>query len=374
MKIAMLGCGYVANMYRLTLPLHPQLKLVGVTDLQMERARAMAAATGSRVYDSLEALLADPEVELVLNLTNPRSHYATTRRCLEAGRHVFTEKPLALDMAQATELVELAERRSLQLSSAPTTLLNEAAQSLWKAVRDNVVGPIRLIYAEMDDGMVHRMPVDKWINEMGTPWPVVDEFETGCTLEHAGYVLSWLAAMFGPARSVTAFSDTLVPDKLPGQSIAVAPDFSVGAIKFESGAVARLTCGIYAPVDHRLRLFGDEGVLSVADPRTDRSPIHVQRYLRIRRALKLMPWRRRYPLLDIGKKQVKYRGSQSRDFCSGLADMAAAIAAGEPCRLNARFCLHVNEMVLALHGALTDSRTHHMRTTFKPIKPMPWAE
>lgn len=239
MRVAILGCGYVANMYRLTLPLQPELKLVGVMDRDPQRTKVMADLTSSKAYATLDELLADKEVELVLNLTNPRSHYETTKACLDAGKHVFTEKPLALSMREATSLVELAEKRGLQLSSAPCTLLNEAAQTLWKAVREERVGKTRLVYAEMDDGMVHRMPVKKWVNEAGTPWPYVDEFETGCTMEHAGYVLSWLAAMFGPADLVSAFSTTLVPDKLPGEKIDSAPDFSVACVRFKSPVVDR---------------------------------------------------------------------------------------------------------------------------------------
>jgi len=286
---------------------------------------------------------------------------------------VFTEKPLALCPGEARHLVELAETNGLALSAAPCTLLNEAAQTLWKAIRERRVGDVRLVYAEMDDGMVHRMPVQKWVNEMGVPWPYVEEFETGCTLEHAGYVLSWLAAFFGPAESVSAFSDTLVPDKVPGQEIDTAADFSVACVKFRSGVVARLTCGVYAPLDHRLRLFGEDGVLELEDPRRDRSKLRIHRYVRVRRARKLMPIGRTYPMVGRHRKHVKYRGSQQRNFCSGIAEMAEAIRAGRSPRLSARFCLHVNEMVLAAHRGGDQGAAHRMTTTFEPVEPMPWA-
>ncbi|MCC6682547.1 MAG: Gfo/Idh/MocA family oxidoreductase [Phycisphaeraceae bacterium] len=374
MKLAMLGCGYVANMYRLTLPLHPELALVGACDSDPARARKMAELTGCRVYESLEQMLADARVEMVLNLTNPRAHYETTRQCLEAGKHVYTEKPLALDIEQAKQLVALAREKNVQISSAPCTLLNEAAQTTWKALRDKVVGDVRLVYAEMDDGMVHKMPVQKWINEAGVPWPYVDEFETGCTIEHAGYVLTWLCAFFGPAESITADAACLVVDKVPGERVESADDFTVAFVRFANGVIARLTCGVYAPVDHALRFFGEDGVLEVADPRRDRSPIRHRRYVTIRRARKLMPVGRKLPLLGGKRKQVKYRGSQQRDFCSAIAEMAAAIEAERTCRLSAEFCLHVNEMVLAIHDARRMGTPYRMTTTFSPIEPMPWAE
>ncbi len=374
MNIAFLGCGYVANMYRLTLPLEPELRLVGVMDREAGRARGMSELTGARVYGSLEEMLGDAAVDTVVNLTNPREHFETTRRCLEAGKHVYTEKPIAMCFEEAQRLVGLAEQKELVLSSAPCTLLNEAAQTLWKAVRERPVGEIRLVYAEMEDGMVHRMPVRKWINEAGTPWPYIDEFETGCTVEHAGYVLTWLAAMFGPAESVSAFSACLVEDKAPGEKLATAPDFSVAVIRFRSGVVARMTNGIYAPVDHRLRLFGDDGVMTLQDPRDDRSALRVQRYAVVRRARKLLPWGRRYPLVGGRRAQVKYRGSQRRNFCTGLADMAAAIRDRRPCRLSGRFCLHVNEVTLAVQRAMAGSGAYQVQTDFDPVEPMPWAK
>lgn len=373
MRIAFLGCGYVANMYRLSLPLHPQLRVAGAYDRDADRAKAMAAQTGSAAYASFADLLADRDVDLVLNLTNPGAHYELTKACLEAGKHVYTEKPLAMRMDHATELVNLAEERGLCLSSAPCTLMSAAAQTLWRGLRDQRAGRVRLVYAEMEDGMVHRMPVQQWVNEMGVPWPYVDEFETGCTVEHAGYVLSWLAAYFGPAESVTAFSTCLVPDKLPGQAVGTAADFSVGCIRFADGVVARLTCGIYAPHDHRLRIFGDDGVLELQDPRSDDSPIRLRKFITIRRARKMSPFSTKLPLLGGKSKQPKYRGSQRRDFCRSIAEMADAIAEGRQPYITPRFCLHINEVTLALQNAMEHASTVELTTRFDPIQPLPWA-
>ncbi|TNC98414.1 MAG: putative oxidoreductase [Rhodocyclaceae bacterium] len=366
MKLAFLGCGYVANMYRLTLAMHPELELVAVADQERSRAENMARLTGARCYPDLDAILADPDIELVVNLTTPLSHYETTRRCLEAGKHVYTEKPLAMDLA-------------LMLCSAPCTLMSEAAQTLWKAVREARVGTVRLVYAEMEDGMVPRAPVRAWINEAGTPWPYVNEFETGCTVEHAGYVLTWLVAIFGRAVSVTAFADTLLEDKVPGQLLAPAADYTVACIKFASGVVVRMTNGIYAEHDHRLRLFGDEGVLCVTDPRSDRSPVSVQRYYALRRRRALLPWKKKLPLLapPDRKQIVKYRGSQSRDFCRLIADMAQAAGEGRSPYMGARFALHITELTLACQNAarLAEEGKMPYRMSSDPgeLKPLAWA-
>jgi predicted dehydrogenase len=369
MRLAMIGCGYVANMYRVSLQLHPSLKLVGVFDRDETRANVMGESTSTHVYSSLDECL-DDDIDIVLNLTNPHSHYEITKKSLEHGKHVYTEKPIAMDLAQAKELVDFAEANGLCLSSAPCTLLNAAAQTAWKAIQEQKVGPVRLVYAEMDAGMVHRMPLHLWVNELGVPWPYRDEFEVGCTVEHAGYVLMWLTAFFGPARSVTAFSTCIVPEKVPGETINCGPDYSVANINFESGVLVKLTCGSYAPVDLQIRMFGEDGVLSIKNSRIDHSPVYFQRYMTIRRKRFLIPIRRRCRRAGgYGSKATK-QGARHRDFFRGISEMADAIRQNKEPYMSARFCLHVNEMVLAIHNAREKGSCYHMTTTFNRMQPI----
>src|SRR5206468_31742 len=156
------------------------------------------------------------------------------------------------------------------------------AQTLWKAVRQGLIGPVRLVYAELDDGMVHRENYKSWISASGNPWPYKDEFEVGCTLEHAGYYVSWLAAMFGPAESVSAFASCQLPDKRTEVPLEPAhtADFSSGCIQFASGVAARITCSIIGSHDHSLRLFGDSGTLSVQEAWNFGAPVMLRRWTR----------------------------------------------------------------------------------------------
>ena len=112
MKLAVVGCGYVAEFYGKTLGNYPELKLVGAYDRNERNLQAFCQSlVGVRRYAELaSSCLSDPSVELVLNLTNPRSHYEVTKQCIEAGKHVYSEKPLAMDAAAARELVDLAEQ------------------------------------------------------------------------------------------------------------------------------------------------------------------------------------------------------------------------------------------------------------------------
>jgi predicted dehydrogenase len=374
MRIAIVGCGYVAEFYGKTLPNHPNLELAGVFDNDAERSREFAKRYGVRFYSSLDEVLGDAAVQLAVNLTNPRSHYAITKAALEAGKHVYTEKPLGMCFREAEELVELAEERGLLLSGAPCNVLGESAQTLWKALREGRIGTPRRAYAELDDEVVF-LDYRKWANEAGTPWPFQDEFETGCTLEHAGYYLGWLTTFFGPAKRVVSFSNVLFPDK-GDLTNCRTPDFAVGCIEFVSGAVARITCSIHTNRDHSLRIFGDDGVLSVPDGWDYGSPVYLDS--RVPKS-----WREKHPrrakLLGMGRSPlpsvhpsnfVCYTDSHRMDVCRGIAEMADAAAENRQPRLSARWLLHMTELALAISDG---EGKYELRTTFEPLTPMPWA-
>lgn len=380
MRIAFIGCGYVADFYMLTLANHPGLELVSVMDRDAARAETFAAFHRVRRVATLREVLDDPRVEIVVNLTNPSSHYEVSRAALEAGKHVYSEKPLAMALGHAEELVALARAKSLRIASAPCSVLGESAQTAWRALRREAVGKVRLVYAELDDGPVHLMGCETWRSASGAPWPCKDEFEVGCTLEHAGYYVTWLAAFFGPIRTVTSFAGTLVPDK--GVPVdRVTPDFTVACLEHASGVVARLTCSIYGPHDHVLRIIGDEGVLRIDECWDYGAPVRVSRrtgfglraekHPRAAALVGLGP--RRVPLARKPRFAFKTRGANAMDFARGVAELAEAIREARPARLSPEFSLHVNEVALAIQAASEHGAPYRVRTTFDPMPPMPWA-
>lgn len=374
MRIAIVGCGFVADYYMATLPAHPELTLLGVADRDTERAQRFAGFHRLHCYDSYDALLNDAQVEIVVNLTNPRSHYEVSRAALEAGKHVYSEKPLAMDIDQAKDLVASAKDRGLEIAGAPCNVLGETAQTMWRALRQDAIGTVRAVYAEMDDGLVHLMRYKDWVSVAGTPWPYKDEFEVGCTLEHAGYYLTWLAAFFGPARSVTSFASCQIPDKLTDVPLEHdAPDLTVACIQFENGVAARLTCSIVAEHDHKLRIFGDNGTLSTKDCWYYTSPVHLRRMIRIRRKTMMSPIPKKLPLAQAPYGKYKLRGAQQMDFSRGVAELAASIREGRRSHIPADYYLHVNELALAIHHAYQGPAHYTMTTTFEPVAPMPWA-
>lgn len=372
--IAIVGCGYVSDFYMKSMAGYPEIDLIGVFDRNAARLAQFSTYHGVARFDSLESLLADERVALVLNLTNPRAHFDVSKACLDAGKHVYSEKPLAMEIGKAKELVALAASRGRWISSAPCNLLGETAQTIWRALRERQLGDVRIVYAELDDGLVHLMPYKSWISDSGAPWPYGDEFEVGCTLEHAGYYLTWLAAFFGPVQSMTAWASIQVPEKSKDVRLeAEAPDFSLACMQFESGVTARLTCSILAPHDHQLRIVGDRGVLSTRDSWIFRSPVSIRRLMRIRRRQFYLPWGRRYPLATVDTPTTPAKDSKRYDWCRGVADLAQAIHEGRKPRLAPDFCLHVTELALGMHNALRQPGVVPITTRFDPVEPMPWA-
>jgi len=371
--IAIVGCGFVADYYLSSLRVHPELRLLGAFDRDEQRAAQFAAYHHVRRYNSLAELLNDGDVKIVVTLTSPASHFEVSSAAMRAGKHVYSEKPLGVSLPEAQELVSIARDANVQLSGAPCCVLGEAAQTMWRALRENAVGAVRMAHAEIEDGLRHRMPYEKWVSASGAPWPIREERELGCIRAHAGYAVSWLAGMFGPVRQVTAFAARVIDSAAAGcNGDPRGPDVGVACLSFDGGVVARLTCSIVAPRDRSLSVFGDRGILQNRDCSDDRSAVTLRNYFTLRRRL-FTGFRRRRKLLRSGIGRVPPQGAQRRDFARGIADLADAIAENRHPRLSGGFCLHVTETVLAIHDAATNPGARPIASTFEPVTPMPWA-
>lgn len=420
MKVGVIGCGFVFDKYMATWAQHPTLTIAGVTDLDRARVDAVTRYYGLKAYADNAALFADPEIETVANFTSIGAHYEVTKAAIEAGKHVYSEKPLVARMEQARELFALAESRGLRISCAPCNMLGATSQTMWKAVEDGTIGDVRLVYAEYDANPIYLKSSDpsrrakngdafpylhelSSISESGAPFPYRHEFEMGCTYEHVGYHLSWMCAIFGPVKSVTAFSKQVMPDKTDCPlDPPDTPDFSVAVLDFHSGVVGRITCSIAAPFDTRMRIIGKRGALNANTYFHYECPVYLEPFTELTlkayqsRSVRTNTFLQR--LFGVGGRQVplvktpppgsdqivKYGGGSSwnpktlmlrlkqremglQDKCIGIAELADAIATGRPQVPSHAFTLHLTELTLAIHNAGTRSQTHVMETRFDPV-------
>jgi predicted dehydrogenase len=369
-SVGIVGTGFVADLYMRSLKTFPNIPVVKAFDIDARRLSEFCSYWNLSPAQSLDEFLSGSNSpDLVLNLTNPSSHFRVSKACLDAGKHVYSEKPLAIDMDDAVSLCELAERSRLMLASAPCSVLGEAAQTVWRAVRNDVIGRIRLVYAELDDDFISQAPYRSWRSESGAPWPSRDEFLTGCTLEHAGYYLTWLIAMFGSVEKVVAASANLVKQKLE-DGTPTAPDFSTATLFFRSGMVARLTCSIVAPHDHSLRIIGDSGILEIGQSWDNQTAVRVRRRYNVRRRLVNSPVARRYRLKGSTHPKVGRWGAATMNFALGPAEMLSALREERPSRLTAAHALHLNEVTLAIQSG---GGLQYMKTSCPEMDPMPWA-
>ena len=350
MRVALVGCGNIAARYAERIVAAPKLELVGATDPIPGRAADLVAEFGGREHASLGALLADDEVDTVVNLTVAHAHAEVTAASLEAGKHVHTEKPVALRHEEARELAELAVRLGLRLSCAPATLLGESLQTAWKALRDGAIGRVRAVYAEVNWGRIESWhPSPEGLYAVG---PLVDV---------GVYPLTAVTAMLGPARSAVGYATTLQPDRVRRDGTPFrpgAPDFVVGLLELESGAVVRVTSTFWvgAGKQRGLELHGDHASLYLAtwdvfDSRLETST-DGETYTPV-------------PLV-----REAYHGI---DWGRALVDLAGAIEEGRPHRASAEHAAHVVEVLNAIEESARAGGTVEIRSTFEPPQPMDWA-
>ncbi|TNC13040.1 Gfo/Idh/MocA family oxidoreductase [Methylobacterium terricola] len=349
----------------------PDVTVAGAWDLDLDRLHAFRKYWRVPAAASLDDLIGR-RPDLILNLTNPGSHYAVSLACLEAGLAVYSEKPLATRLDDARHLHRVATERGVMLASAPCSLLGESAQTVWKALRERAIGTPRLVYAEIDDGFLIRAPHASWRSESGAPWPLQDELAVGCALQHAGYYLTWLIAMFGSVtRVASASSDVLGLTLADGRP--AAPTYACASLFFDGGVVARLTCSVVAPHDHSLRIFGDDGILEVAECWSNDAAVRVRRRHVLRRRLIDSPVARRLRLGGRTHPMVGRKGATAMNFALGPQEMLAARAEGRASRLDADFALHLTEVALAIQNAGDGTGHQVIASRAGRVAPMPWA-
>ncbi len=351
-RVGIIGCGNIAGPYAQDLVRYPHVELVGVADIDPARAQKLARQHHCRAYPTVEALLADRSIDLAVNLTIFNAHEAITMQCLEAGKHVYSEKPLALSYEGAARLNRLAQQKRLRLGCSPFTILGQAQQTAWKWVREGKLGMVRLVYAEINQGRI-----ETWHPE---PQPF---YEVGVLFDVGGYPLTILTTILGPVRRVWAFGKVIHPERVTKRGVPfriTTPDLALAALEMSNGTMVRLTANMY--LNHKTRqgsgieFHGDEGSLHLGSWLEFDSPVEFARY-------------------DRPYEPVPYLIAPERGvpWGRGVAEMAQAMLDGRPHRITGEQAAHIVEVIAALMEALQTGRCVDVRSDFAIPAPMDWA-
>lgn len=345
MGVGIIGCGNIVQAYFDGCRQFPILRIVACADIRMEAAQAAAAKNGVRAC-SVDELLADPGVDIVINLTVPKVHAEVSLRALEAGKHVHCEKPLAVTLADAKRVVELARKKGLRAGCAPDTFLGAGLQTCRKVVDDGGIGRVL-------SGTAFMLG---WGPEGWHPNPAFFyQRGGGPMLDMGPYYMTALVHLLGPVQAVSAmavksFSERIAGCKeRKGERLPVeVPTHNSGSLQFKSGAV--VTAGISFDVRRHthtpLELYGAEGSLIIPDPNGFGGPVR---------------------LFKVGDKDWQEvplsHGYANPSRGIGVADMAHAIRARRPHRCSADLALHVLEIMLAFEKSALERRTIDLETS-----------
>lgn len=353
-KVGLIGCGNISEIYLKNDARFDPYQIVACADLMPERARARAEAFGLTAM-TVDDLLADPEIEAVLNLTVPMAHAAVDAQAMAAGKSVYSEKPLAVELADGQRLVDMAAAQGVRLGVAPDTFLGAGLQTCRRAVDDGLIGePVAATAFFQSHGPEKWHPNPEFLYVYGG----------GPLLDMAPYYLTALVSLLGPVRRVTGSARASFPERIlgspgrEGERIPVDTSTHFAAVlDFAAGPIATLVTSfdVWASEVPRLEIYGSEGTLSVPDPNTFGGPV------RLRRAggeaweeLPItLPW-----------------STNSRGL--GLADLCAGLRSGAPHRASGELALHVLEI---MHAVSTASDTGaHVALQTAPARPAPLTE
>lgn len=354
-KIGILGVGAISGIYFENITnTFKEVEVIGVYDLFREKCEAAQEKYGfPKIYGSMEALLADPEVQIVLNLTRPFEHYDTTKAALLAGKHVYSEKPLAARFEEGKELVALAQEKGLMLGGAPDTFLGSGIQTCRKLIDDGYIGrPVGAAAFMICHGHESWHPSPEFYYQFGG----------GPMMDMGPYYLTALVNLLGGVSGLTGVAkksfETRIITSQPkcGKVVDVeVPTHVAGIMNFDNGAVGTIltTFDVHYDSQARLEIYGSEGTLIVPDPNCFGGPIKL-----------LRPEEGSYKEMPL---VFDYK-ENSRGL--GLADMAKALQTGREFRADYTQTLHVLEIMTGFEKSSQTGQYIHLETHYERKAPM----
>ena len=336
--VGIIGCGNISAAYFRLSPLFSGFEIRACADISEEAARQRAEEFGVRAH-SVDGILADDDIDIIINLTIPAAHFEVSRRVLEAGKHVYSEKPFVLSVAEGLELSALAADRGLRVGSAPDTFLGGSHQLARNLIDTGAVGAITSGTCHvMSHGMEDWHPNPDFFFKPGG----------GPILDLGPYYITNLVQLIGPVKHVAAIASTpalqrvITSQPRAGETIAVeTPTTFHALLEFHSGATVTLGASwdVWKHGHAPMELYGELGSVFVPDPNFFAGEVQMSK--KGENADETLHWDHPFGVNNEERGVANYRAA-------GLADMAQAIRDGRPHRCSLELALHVVEVMTAI--------------------------
>ena len=356
LNVAVVGCGNISSIYLENLTGRFQnVTVYAVSDLVAEKAKAQAEKYGVERIMSFDEILMDPNVDIVLNITTPQTHYSLCKAALLAGKHVYVEKPLSLKFSEGAELVSLAKEKGLLIGCAPDTFLGAGIQTCRRIIETGIIGQVTGCTAFMTcHGHESWHPDPEFYYKKGG----------GPMFDMGPYYLTALVNLLGPVEFVAGMTSMATPTRTitsqpkDGTVIDVeVPTHVNGLLRFESGAVGSILTSfdVWDSTLPRIEVYGTRGAMIVPDPNGFDGPVLVKQYFDDG----FKPW----PVMT--RDSVNSRGI-------GLSDMADRILNGRDShRASGDIALHVLEIMEAIHVSSDEKTQVKLSSTCQKPEMMP---
>lgn len=352
-KVGLIGTGMISKAYLKGLANFEIVDVAACADIDLERARAVAEEWHIPQVCTVEELLADPEIQLVLNLTIPQAHAPVSLAALEAGKHVYVEKPFAVTLEEGKRVLETAKARGLLTGCAPETFMGAGHQLCRKLIDEGELGEPVAAFASFAIHAEGGPPNRDFMFQRGG----------GPLLDMGPYYLTALVNMLGPVARVTGSTKLNFPERevkkgpYQGRHVQVeTPTHITGVLDFVSGAVATMVMSFDVHWGHtmpQLEVYGSGGALQVPDPNFHAGAVRIRR-----------------PGEEWSEVSYPHQPGYMRGL--GIVDMAHAIVDGHAPRASGELAYHVLEIMLAFEQASTSGR--HVTIESRPARPALVAE
>lgn len=348
-RIGIIGCGDISTNYCKHAPQFPVLDFAACADLDVAKAQKLASEFGIVKHCSVAELLADDAIDIVLNLTIPAAHATVSLQAIDAGKHVYCEKPLAVTPSDGRRILDAAKAKGVRVGCAPDTVLGTSHQTCRQLIDEGAIGkPVAAVALMLCPGHESWHPSPMFYYQPGG----------GPMFDMGPYYLSSLIQLLGPAERIASIAGIQIPDRtitsqpLSGTKIDVeTPDHVAGTVQFASGAIATLVTSFatrFRTDNPRqpITIYGTEGTLQVPDPNGFAGVIKLRQ------------------LEDKDWQEIAPRHTHPNGRSLGLADMAHAIQQGRAHRASGELGFAVLEAMQAFLDSSTSGEHRQLSTAY----------